>query len=807
MANIFNLSNDRTPDVNRNTFDLSFQNNFTAKFGYLYPVFCKEVLPGDTFKIRPTFALEFMPMVFPVQTRMRANLHFFYCRNRAAYKDFMSWIGNTDPDADPPYLDLAKNFENICSSGSLGDHLGLPTTLIGEYGNEVEGNTAVLRSIWNDRNSSYNSIIPVVPPAPDVPGASVGDQLTYYGALYEKGSSIFDGLTSLPPLPDTWQVDQVGAGYLPLFYKWNFGALPFARTDQDWKFVLTERYECGDAGNLSTSGYCKFQIFRFSVDTSSLEEQVVGVPFYGDFDSYKANEIASVNKLFGVTIESDTSESTEDFVIITHTITVSRDGQLMKQLKDLVKDSKFQVHITMLGRNVVPYLAPGAGSCYTNYDKLRLVEQRSEGGFYDSFQFLSSLTFGDASVVRDITADTSPYFDSVKNPEGIKINALPFRHYEAIYNTFYRDSRNNPLMLNGKPEYNEVYITKEGGADSTSYALHRRNWEADFLTTAVQSPQQGAAPLVGITSTGKMTFQDESGKQYQAQAEFADDGETITGFKVLSDDMPQANLRSLIDMSSTGISIADLRQVNSLQRWLEANMRKGLRYKDQMKAHFGIDISYNDLLMPEFIGGCSEDVRVNMVTQTTPTGDPNSEDSRPLGSYAGQASCVGTSNHDVDQYCDEHGFIIGIFSVTPVPNYSQLLPKYFLKRNIMDYYFPEFGNLGFVPIKYNEVCPVQTKNAGEKLDGTFGYQRAWYEYLASVDEVHGEFRKTLRDYLMNRTFDSKPELSQDFLLVDPAQINEVFAVTTASDDKILGQIYFDVKAKRPIPLYGIPRIE
>ena len=87
MANIFNLSNDRTPDVNRNTFDLSFQNNFTAKFGYLYPVFCKEVLPGDTFKIRPTFALEFMPMVFPVQTRMRANLHFFYCRNRAAYKD------------------------------------------------------------------------------------------------------------------------------------------------------------------------------------------------------------------------------------------------------------------------------------------------------------------------------------------------------------------------------------------------------------------------------------------------------------------------------------------------------------------------------------------------------------------------------------------------------------------------------------------------------------------------------------------------------------------------------------------------
>lgn len=350
-------------------------------------------------------------------------------------------------------------------------------------------------------------------------------------------------------------------------------------------------------------------------------------------------------------------------------------------------------------------------------------------------------------------------------------------------------------------------MTTEGGADSTPYILRRRNWESDFLTTAVQSPQQGAAPLVGISSTGKMTFQDEQGKQYQAQAEFAEDGETITGFKVLSDDMPQANMRSLIDMSTTGISIADLRQVNSLQRWLEANMRKGLRYRDQMKAHYGIDISYRELDMPEFIGGCSEDVRVNMVTQTTPVGSPDDPESTPLGSYAGQASCVGTSNHDVDQYCDEHGYIIGIFSVTPVPNYSQLLPKHFLKRNIMDYFFPEFGNLGFVPIKYDEVCPVQAHAAGDKLDSTFGYQRAWYDYLASVDEVHGEFRKSMRDYLMNRTFDVKPELSESFLLVDPEQLNEVFAVTSKNDDKIMGQIYFDCKVKRPIPLFGIPRLE
>ena len=86
--------------------------------------------------------------------------------------------------------------------------------------------------------------------------------------------------------------------------------------------------------------------------------------------------------------------------------------------------------------------------------------------------------------------------------------------------------------------------------------------------------------------------------------------------------------------------------------------------------------------------------------------------------------------------------------------------------------------------------------------------------MARTDEVHGLFRTTLRNYLMNRTFNLKPELSESFLLVDPKQLNDVFATNIVDettkevkDDKILGQVYFDVKAKRPIPMFGIPRLE
>lgn len=736
MANIFNLSNDRTPDVDRNTFDLSFQNNLTAKYGYLYPIFCKEVLPGDSFKIRPTFALEAMPMVFPVQTRQRVNLHFYYCRNRPAYEDFMSWIGHTKDDADPPFIDFDGNYDML-ATGSIGDHLGLPTTLVGNYGTSNQllapfGNYALC--------SLSNTDIEY----PVVGSTGVSQAVCFSFAEYVAGRENSSFVLSRMDIPTTVML-VANPNYV------DYAGVPYRVSAK--VVICDERNTILDQTDYQFLG--TFQWAKYPTSTS--ENFALKIPM-------------------------------NDFVYDDMTVALNGTDNVRCYFVFMFQTA-----------NVSP------------------VDWAQIAGLWSSFTdpvdhkdgFIAyGRAYNEGNYVSDITPNTSPFYDSRVNPNGLKISALPFRHYEAIYNTFYRDSRNNPLMVNGKPEYNKVYLNTAGGADSTHYELRRRNWESDFLTTAVQSPQQGAAPLVGVTSTGKMTFQDESGKQYQAQAEFADDGETITGFRVLSDDMPQGNLRSLIDMASTGISIADLRQVNSLQRWLEANMRKGLRYKDQMQAHYGINISYDELGMPEFIGGVSEDIRVNMVTQTTPTKGTGANDpARPLGSYAGQASCVGTSNHEIDKYCDEHGYIIGILSITPVPNYSQLLPKHFLKRNILDYYFPEFGNLGFVPIKCNEVCPVQTKAAGDDLNGVFGYQRAWYDYLASVDEVHGEFRKSLRDYLINRVFDVKPELSESFLLVDPKQLNEVFAVAVKNDDKFLGQVYFDCKVKRPIPLFGIPRIE
>lgn len=77
MSKVFAKQNEWTQKPKRNTFDLSFQNALTMNFGYLYPCFVKETIPGDSWSITPTFGLKFMPLVWPTFTRMRATMHFF----------------------------------------------------------------------------------------------------------------------------------------------------------------------------------------------------------------------------------------------------------------------------------------------------------------------------------------------------------------------------------------------------------------------------------------------------------------------------------------------------------------------------------------------------------------------------------------------------------------------------------------------------------------------------------------------------------------------------------------------------------
>lgn len=403
----------------------------------------------------------------------------------------------------------------------------------------------------------------------------------------------------------------------------------------------------------------------------------------------------------------------------------------------------------------------------------------------------------------------------------IRLSAYPYRAYEAIYNGYIRNIRNNPFMLNGKSTYNRYVTNLDGGADKTDYQLYYANWASDQFTTALPSPQQGQAPLVGLTTYEtrslneqghevteiKTALVDEDGKKFGV--EYESNGEALKGVKytALDSNTPVRPVSSLYDVVTSGISINDFRNVNAYQRYLELNQMRGFSYKDIIEGRFDVNVRYDALQLPEYIGGFTRDISVNPVTQTVETTETGSYQGS-LGSQAGLAGCYGESDASISVFCDEESIVMGLMWIVPMPCYSQVLPKHFLYRERLDSFQPEFDQIGFQPITYKELCPVEAFNGGSssKLDTVFGYQRPWYEYCQKLDTVHGLFRTSLQNFLMNRVFGAAPELGASFTVVDPGQVNNVFSVTETTD-KIYGQIHFDCTAKLPISRVVVPRLE
>lgn len=728
MANIFRKKDSYIDRVNRSTFDLSFVNNLTMKFGAITPVCLLPASFGDSFQIDARFNLQLLPTVFPIQTQLYVRLHFVYVRTRTLWEDWMAFFGG-DETVTPPWMDVLAdgstperrnqfNISDDLQTGSLADYLGVPTTLVGNYG--VEKSVAVDYGVQHSNTWGGSFLFG------DIDGLSRDAAVSVLSSL--KGQAITNYGESQP-------ASAVAANaYLAISYKLDL--LNSGVNNPETAF-LTLRF-------LDVYHAKDFWRYGFFVVTSSTTNKILDVL---TLDILPGSEEVS----YSLDLRSYTTD------VVIYVVTPPRNAS----------------NIFWQDEYLVQYL-----------------------GNPTYYKLLSS--GGQASI----TPQNCPFYTSQDQLPPIPLSALPFRAYEAYYNAFGRDIRNNPFIVNGNPEYNKYVPSLKGGKDSYKYQLHYANWEPDAYTTALQSPQAGVAPLVGITSLGEATFRDAAGVEYHAQLETAEDGDTVTGFQVKSSNAPADVVRNLIGMATSGISISDFRNVNSLQRFLEIRIRQSPRYKNLVKGLFDVDLDYDELMMPEFLGGISDTIPVYKVTQTTPT------DNNPLGAFAGQGSLQSGMRHVIRKYCPEDGYILGVMSVVPAANYSQLLPPHFTRINLLDWHFPQFNNISYQPMLYKHLCPYQAYAANPAyINNVFGYQRAYWDLIASFDEVHGEFRGSMRNFVINRVFDKAPELSKDFLLVNPDHVNDVFAMTAENGDKILGSIAFDITKKTTIPRNSIPHIE
>lgn len=414
------------------------------------------------------------------------------------------------------------------------------------------------------------------------------------------------------------------------------------------------------------------------------------------------------------------------------------------------------------------------------------------------------------------------------------VSLFPLLAYQKIYQDFFRWSQ----WENADPTaYNVDYYTGSGNLFGPNglasavplanafwkrdnmFSLRYCNWNKDMFMGLLPNSQFGDVAVVNLGDSGSGTipvgFLSETDVFVQAF--------NATSMKTVSDTSPmgipgttpvsarQAMVARINNADVASFSILALRQAEALQKWKEITQSVDTNYRDQIKAHFGINTPASMSHMAQYIGGVARNLDISEVVNNNLRDD----DSEAVIYGKGVGSGTGKMRyHTGSQYC----IIMCIYHAMPLLDYaiSGQDPQ-LLCTSVEDLPIPEFDNIGM------EAVPATTlfnsARFGESLLNDFlGYNPRYWPWKSKIDRVHGAFTTTLKDWIapiddnyLYKWFDSKDgkaaSISWPFFKVNPNTLDSIFAVAADSiweTDQLLINCDVSCKVVRPLSQDGMP---
>lgn len=348
---------------------------------------------------------------------------------------------------------------------------------------------------------------------------------------------------------------------------------------------------------------------------------------------------------------------------------------------------------------------------------------------------------------------------------------------EAIFN---RDNTVNPILSKDDLELIALFLNKVC-------------YDSDYFVSAWQNP---SSPNDN-TSSLNYTIGDVTVEGGQSVTNAVEDGTPVIG-----NTTPSAIQR---------ISQYGLDALKSLTDYMKRHQLVGARALDRYLSRFGIQLSAEKLKRSVYIGTQSEDIQFGDVMSTADT------DGAQLGNYAGKGIGYGKGNFDFET--DEYGIIMIISTIQPKAGYYQGINRNVMHTTRLDYWTPEFDNLGTQAISKAELfVPDQTFDgitlngqAAKYTDiynGVFGWAPRYAEYKVGRDMVTGDFRNasmnagldswhTMREIDYTKVQDMV--INQKFVTGDDSnQYNRIFYNTLGTSDKFNVIYHFNIASYSPM---------
>jgi hypothetical protein len=419
----------------------------------------------------------------------------------------------------------------------------------------------------------------------------------------------------------------------------------------------------------------------------------------------------------------------------------------------------------------------------------------------------------------------------IKKP--FKINALPVRAYVKIWNEFFRDENVENAAVIRTDSAETTYADAETDENNTEENLKAAytggrclpvNRFHDYFSSCLPYAQRGPEVTIPLTGNAPIRLGETNGEYINPNASInmvvgstqaSNKAGSLNYLKEYNRPGEKAQMEFTGTIGATGstsdggwmyadlgsvtaTTINELRNAIAVQQYYEAMARGGSRYREQVKALWNITISDKTVQVPEYLGGGRYHINMNQIVQTS---GQQSETDTPIGE-TGAMSVTPVNESSFTKSFEEHGFVIGVMCVRHNRTYQQGLERFWSRKDKLDYYVPQFANLGEQPVKKKEIMLT-----GETSDEeTFGYQEAWADYRMKPNRVSGLMRSnatgTLDFWHYADNYKTVPTLSQEWMTEGKTEIARTLIVQ--NEPQFFGAIRVSNKTTRCMPLYSVP---
>lgn len=650
-------------------FDLSRRNRLDVKPGLLYPVFVQEVLPGDSYKIRPAVRMNTAPVLAPLMSSHSMELSFFFVPTRLYVQSMdINRLQFTPADTVYPTCRPISGFHDLIQYGSASN------TSTGVSGTIDSGFWAALGlPSWASSTAQYTA---------DSVGVSVS-------TVHDVSKATVEGFTA----PSLELSNALIAKFHPFFSKQLLAYLD-CTSSSDYFFDLLQPASFSDNNGapIFSPTTTVQEILRSSASaTSQMSRNAIPlIAYYDIFRNYYSN---TQEDIFYMNAYAQRSTSPSEVAPTSAWLTPYSTLGYGQSKRAYVEDGQVIVRDAGVGQMLT----------WTSVPLSRL----------DDF------------IMQFVQGETS--FE------------------DAWYNT-----------VGSVRPYSETQTALDGVPFAPSGPIP--------VSPIFQQYQAGASSVLGVWADHGLVCRTYS--------------PDLNNVWLSSDTYGQMLQSSAMNVENNQLTVQQIRTASHLLEYDERGLVAGGRYDDWVYSQFGRR-NQDKLCIPEYLGRYKSLLVFDDLysTNSSDSSAPTAGDSTTLGQLGGKGFGSIEPNRSIRFSSNEHGYIIGLFSLAPEVSYSDGYDDLYDKTTFGDIYAPALGRIGFQPRMYTNVAaggfisgwptansqPVNYRsfqvssvnNAYEAIarpsdttDSTLqskglsiGYQPAWSEYMSALDRAHGAFAR------------------------------------------------------------------